>query len=415
MRRTILHCDLNCFFASVELREHPELKNLPVAVCGDPGSRHGIILAKNEAAKAFGIQTAETVWQARKKCPGLLLLPPHHQKYRDVSSAVNALYREYTDRVEPFGVDESWLDVTAQLPALGYSGRELADTLRRRLREELGLTISVGVSFNKVFAKLGSDYKKPDATTVIDPEDVPKIVWPLPAGAMLFVGKATQRMLEPYGVRTIGDLAHFDPSSLEALLGKQGRQLYEYANGLDRDPVALAGTDAAPKSVGSGTTFSHNLTTWEEVKAGAAILCDNVAMELRKGSLVCRTLQVTLRDPKFKDTCRQRPLPAPSQFARELIDGALKLLKDCWKPGTPIRALTVTAQNLQNQADAFEQVSLFPSDCVAPTRAKQARLETAMDSIRAKYGKKAIRFSSGDKLLERGQEKEDQCTRESEG
>lgn len=415
MRRTILHCDLNCFFASVELREHPELKNLPVAVCGDPGSRHGIILAKNEAAKAFGIQTAETVWQARKKCPGLLLLPPHHQKYRDVSSAVNALYREYTDRVEPFGVDESWLDVTAQLPALGCSGRELADTLRRRLREELGLTISVGVSFNKVFAKLGSDYKKPDATTVIDPEDVPKIVWPLPAGAMLFVGKATQRMLEPYGVRTIGDLAHFDPSSLEALLGKQGRQLYEYANGLDRDPVALAGMDAAPKSVGSGTTFSHNLTTWEEVKTGAAILCDNVAMELRKGSLVCRTLQVTLRDPKFKDTCRQRPLPAPSQFARELIDGALKLLKDCWKPGTPIRALTVTAQNLQNQADAFEQVSLFPSDCVAPTRAKQARLETAMDSIRAKYGKKAIRFSSGDKLLERGQEKEDQCARESEG
>ena len=143
MRRTILHCDLNCFFASVELREHPELKNLPVAVCGDPGSRHGIILAKNEAAKAFGIQTAETVWQARKKCPGLLLLPPHHQKYRDVSSTVNALYREYTDRVEPFGVDESWLDVTAQLPALGCSGRELADTLRRRLREELGLTISV--------------------------------------------------------------------------------------------------------------------------------------------------------------------------------------------------------------------------------------------------------------------------------
>lgn len=404
--RTILHCDLNCFFASVELREHPELKNLPVAVCGDPTSRHGIILAKNEAAKAFGIQTAETVWQARKKCPDLLFLTPHHRRYRDVSRAVNALYREYTDRVEPFGVDESWLDVTAQLPALGCTGKELADTLRRRLREEFDLSISVGVSYNKVFAKLGSDYKKPDATTVIGPADVPSIVWPLPVSAMLFVGKATQRTLEPYGVKTIGDLARFEPHSLEALLGKQGRQLYEYANGLDGDPVALAGTDSAPKSVGSGTTFSHNLTTWEEIKAGVSILCDNVAMELRKNAMVCRTLQITLRDPDFKDICRQRPLAAPGRFSRELFDGALGILKDCWKPGAPVRALTVTAQNLQDQADAFEQVSLFSQAEEVPDRTKQAQLETAMDAIRAKYGKNAIRFSAGAQLLRRADDEE---------
>lgn len=401
MERTILHCDLNCFFASVELREHPELKNLPVAVCGDPGSRHGIILAKNEAAKTFGIQTAETVWQARKKCPELLFLTPHHRRYRDISHAVNALYQEYTDRVEPFGVDESWLDVTAQLPALGCTGRELADTLRRRMREEFDLTISVGVSFNKVFAKLGSDYKKPDATTVITPADVPSIVWPLPVGALLFVGRATQQTLEPYGVKTIGDLARFSPTALEAMLGKQGRQLYEYANGLDQDPVTLAGTDTAPKSVGSGTTFSHNLTTWEELKAGVAILCDNVAMELRKNAMVCRTLQVTVRDPKFKDICRQRPLSTPSQFSRELSAAALEILKGCWKPGAPVRALTVTAQNLQDQADAFEQTSLFSSDQAVPTRAKQAQLDAAMDTIRAKYGKKAIQISAGAALLDR--------------
>lgn len=405
MQRTILHCDLNCFFASVELRERPELKPLPVAVCGDPTNRHGIILAKNEAAKAFGIQTAETVWQARKKCPDLLLLTPHHRTYRDISRSVNALYREYTDRVEPFGVDESWLDVTAQLPSLGCTGQELADTLRRRLREEFGLTISVGVSYNKVFAKLGSDYKKPDATTVISPTDVSSIVWPLPVSALLFVGRSTQRILAPYGVKTIGDLAHFDPNSLEALLGKQGRQLYEYANGLDRDPVALAGNDTPPKSVGSGTTFPRNLTTWEELCAGVSLLADNVAVELRKNAMVCRTLQVTLRDPKFKDICRQRPLPAPSQFARQLSSSAIRILKDCWKPGVPIRALTVTAQNLQNQADAFEQTSLFPT-AEPMLHSKQAQLETTMDSIRAKYGKHAIRFSNGICLLHRETEAE---------
>lgn len=406
MQRTILHCDLNSFFASVELREHPELRHLPVAVCGDPGSRHGVILAKNEPAKAFGVQTAETVWQAKKKCPGLLFLTPHHRTYRDVSRAVNALYREYTDRVEPFGVDESWLDVTAQLPALGCTGQELADTLRRRLREEFGLSISVGVSYNKVFAKLGSDYKKPDATTVITPADMPSIVWPLPVGSLLFVGRATQRTLAPYGVKTIGDLAHFNPHSLETMLGKQGRQLYEYANGLDRDPVALAGAETAPKSVGSGLTFPRNLTTWDEVRGGVAILADNVAMELRKNAMVCRTLQVTLRDPKFKDICRQRPLSAPSQFARELSAGALDILKNCWKPGSPIRALTITAQNLQDQADAFEQTSLFQSQETPQIRAKQAQLETAMDTIRAKYGKKAIQFSAGSKLLKGKQEEE---------
>ncbi len=389
MDRTILHCDLNCFFASVELLDHPELRELPVAVCGDPTSRHGIILAKNEPAKALGVQTAETIWQARRKCPDLVLLPPHHREYRRVSKLVNAIYQAYTDRVEPFGVDESWLDVTGALHLFGGDGRALADTLRRRVREELGLTISVGVSYNKTFAKLGSDYKKPDATTVITRADLEGMVWPLPVGALLFVGRATQRALEPYGVRTIGDLAAFDPGSLEALLGKLGRQLHEYANGLDAEPVALANSRTPPKSVGNGLTFSKNLTTWEEVKGGVALLADRVAMELRKDAMVCRTLQITLRDPNFKDICRQRPMAAPSQFARELAGEALELLKTCWRPGSPIRALTLTAQNLCPQEEAWEQVSLFPGPDLQ-ARQKQARLETAMDSIRARYGDKSI-------------------------
>lgn len=404
MERTILHCDLNCFYASVELRDRPELRHLPVAVCGDPTSRHGIILAKNEPAKSFGVQTAETIWQAKRKCPGLLLLPPHHREYRRVSKLVNALYQEYTDRVEPFGVDESWLDVTGALHLFGGDGRALADELRRRVREEFGLTISVGVSFNKVFAKLGSDYKKPDATTVIAREDMERMVWPLPVGALLFVGRATQRALEPYGVRTIGDLAAFDPNSLETLLGKLGRQLHEYANGLDAEPVAPANSWAPPKSVGSGLTFSKNLTTWEEVKGGAALLADRVAMELRKNAMVCRTLQITLRDPNFKDICRQRPMPQPSQFARELTREAGEILRACWRPGSPVRALTLTAQNLCPQEEAWEQVSLFPGPDAA-AREKQARLEGAMDSIRARYGDKSITMGTP---APRGTPEEDQ-------
>ena len=193
MDRIILHCDLNGFYASVELLSHPDLREVPMAVCGDPASRHGIILAKNEPAKRFGIQTAETIWQAKKKCPDLVLLPPHHDLYRVYSKKVNAIYDEYTDLVEPFGIDESWLDVTHTLHLFGGDAKALADALRQRMKRELGLTLSVGVSFNKVFAKLGSDYKKPDATTVISQENWREMVWPLPVGDLLFVGQAARR------------------------------------------------------------------------------------------------------------------------------------------------------------------------------------------------------------------------------
>ena len=237
MDRVILHCDLNCFYASVELLSHPDLRDVPVAVCGDPSSRHGIILAKNEPAKQFGVKTAETIWQAKKKCPDLVLLPPHHKLYREYSRKVNAIYDEYTDLVEPFGIDESWLDVTHTLHLFGGDAKALADTLRQRMKQELGLTLSVGVSFNKVFAKLGSDYKKPDATTVISRENWQSIVWPLPVGDLLYVGGAARKLLKQYGVETIGQLAACPQDMLETLMGKMGTQLHAYANGLDRDAV----------------------------------------------------------------------------------------------------------------------------------------------------------------------------------
>ena len=391
--RIILHCDLNCFYASVELLSHPDLRDVPVAVCGDPSSRHGIILAKNEPAKQFGIKTAETIWQAKKKCPDLVLLPPHHDLYREYSRKVNAIYDEYTDLVEPFGIDESWLDITNTLHLFGGDAKALADHLRERMKQELGLTLSIGISFNKVFAKLGSDYKKPDATTVISPENWQDIVWPLPVGDLLYVGSAARKLLKQYGVTTIGQLAACKADMLESLMGKMGVQLHDYANGLDTEPVRSR-YDAEPvKSVGNGTTFSQNLTTREQVLAGIAMLADSVATRLRHLGLYACGVQVTIRDPEFHDRSRQRQLSSPTHLIRDLTETAMELVYQLWKPPTPIRALTVTAINLVPEGEAYEQVDLFTA-AAAPKRDKQEKLEDAMDQIRKKYGSGSIVFGA---------------------
>ena len=393
MDRIILHCDLNCFFASVELLSHPDLRHLPVAVCGDPSSRHGIILAKNEPAKRCGVQTAETIWQAKKKCPSLVLLPPHHDRYRFYSKQVNAIYEQYTDLVEPFGIDESWLDVTGSLHLFGGDAAALADTLRHRVREELGLTLSVGVSFNKVFAKLGSDYKKPDATTVISRENWKEIVWPLPMGDLLFVGGAARKLLAQYGVKTIGDLAACPTDMLESLMGKLGTQLHEYACGLDASPVRSRYDRETVKSVGNGTTFPQNLTTWEQVRGGIAVLADSVATRLRRYGLYAGGVQVTVRDPAFRDRSRQTQLSTPTHLIRDITAAAMELTGQLWKPPSPIRALTVTAIHLATPSDAYEQVDLFTA-AEAPKRKKQEQLEAAMDHIRSKYGTDAISYGA---------------------
>ena len=393
MDRVIYHCDCNSFYCSVELLSHPELRSVPTAVCGDPKSRHGIILAKNEPAKQFGVRTAETIWQARQKCPDLVLLPSHHGLYHEYSKKVNAIYDRFTDLIEPFGIDESWLDVTGSLHLFGGDPKGLADRIRNTVREELGLTISVGVSFNKIFAKMGSDYKKPDATTVISRENFKEIVWPLPVTDLLFVGRAAARVLAQYGVTTIGALAAFDRGALVELLGKQGRQLWEYANGLEHSPVAPAGAYTPPKSVGNGETFPRNLTRPDEVRQGAAMLADQVAVRLRRCGMKASTLQVTIRDPNFKDICRQRPLDAPVNTARELYRAAMDILERSWRSGAPIRALTLTAHNLIPEGEAAEQLDLFQS--AAPRKRERVeKLERTMDAIRSKYGKEAVTIAA---------------------
>ena len=395
--RVILHCDLNCFFASVELLRYPALRDVPVAVCGDPESRHGIVLAKNEAAKQLGVKTAETIWQARQKAPHLITLPPHHGLYREYSRKVNTIYGQYTDLVEPFGIDESWLDITNSMHLFGGDGKSIADQLRERLREELGLTISVGVSFNKIFAKLGSDYKKPDATTVIDRGNWQAIVWPLPVGDLLGVGRSTQKLLRQYGVETIGQLAAFPRQTLETLLGKHGTQLHDYANGLENSPVRPQHEAEPVKSVGNGTTFPQNLTRWEEVRSGLAVLSDSVAGRLRRQGLYCGGVALTIRNAQFRQFSRQVRLDAPTHLQKDIYQTALALARQSWHAPDPIRALTVTALYLTDSADSFQQLDLLDG-AAAQREEKQERLEQAMDAIRGKYGKGAISFGNAGKF-----------------
>lgn len=397
MARVILHCDLNSFFASVELLSRPELRDLPVAVCGDPSSRHGIILAKNDHAKRFGVQTAETLWQAKQKCPSLRLLPPHHKLYGEYSRRVNEIYGRFTDLVEPFGIDESWLDITGSMHLFGGDPAAIADRIRATVRRELGLTISVGVSFNKVFAKLGSDYKKPDATTLIPPNGWQSIVWPLPVGDLLFVGKAARQTLARFGIATIGDLAAAPREMLEQIMGKMGVQLHDYANGRDDSPVKPQGYYEPPKSVGNGTTFPENLTRWEQVRTGLSLLCDSVASRLRRHELYSSGVSVTIRTADFRTFSRQKRLSSPTHLMRDLYRAALELMEQAWKAPEPIRMLTVTALYLTDSADSYEQMDLLGGAAAAHSE-KQERLEGAMDAIRAKYGKDAISYgAAGDK------------------
>ena len=390
-QRVIFHCDLNCFFASVELLDKPALWDVPVAVCGDPKSRHGIILAKNEPAKKRGVQTAETVWQAKKKCPVLVLLPPHHELYEVYSRRVNEIYGRFTDLVEPFGIDESWLDVTGSLHLFGGDARALADRIRAMVKAETGLTVSVGVSFNKVFAKLGSDLKKPDATTVIPQEGWRDIVWPLPVGDMLFAGRSTQRVLGQYGIETIGQLAACPEEMAEQLLGKMGGQLWRYANGLDNSPVRPGHQREPVKSVGNGTTFPADLVRWEQIRQGLAPLCDSVATRLRRQRLYAGGISVTLKGADFKTVSRQTRLDEPTHLMRDIWETAQELARQIWKAPTPIRAMTVTALHVTEDGQAYRQMDLL-GQASAKRSERQEKLESAVDAIREKYGSGAITF-----------------------
>ena len=393
MDRTILHCDLNGFYASVELLYRPDLCDRPVAVCGDPDQRHGIILAKNEPAKRFGVKTAETVWQARRKCPELVLVPPHHEWYERFSQQVNAIYRRYTDLVEPFGIDESWLDVTGSLHLFGGCGKALADEIRSVVKAELGLTVSIGVSFNKVYAKLGSDYRKPDATTVISRDNFRAIVHPLPVTDLLYVGKVAAAALARIGVHTIGQLAALDRGTAVALLGRTGETVHDYANGIDPSPVASSDREHDPgKSIGSGMTFRRDLVGLDDIKAGIAVLADRVAAQLRHQGSRCQTVQVIIKRPDLKIISRQKRLAIPTDSTRRIHDLALEIVCSSWDVRQPIRMLTVTAMGLTfDQPAEPRQLSFFEAETQAADGRRDA-LEKTVDRLRDRFGHRAISF-----------------------
>ena len=388
MDRIILHCDINSFFASVELLDHPELRDMPVAVSGDPELRHGIILAKNQAAKACGVVTAETVWQARRKCPDLVLLPPQHEKYREFSRRLNRLYQEYTDMVEPFSIDESWLDVTACRTLFG-SGTQIADRIRHRVREELGITLSAGVSYNKIFAKMGSEYRKPDATTEITRSNYQQLLWPMPVNEMFFVGFATAERLKAADIHTIGDLALADTRMLERLLGKQGPLLRSYARGEDDSPVRRYDQRNKIKSVGNGITFRRNLTGEDDILTALTRLSDTVAGRLRKYQLKAGGVKVDIKDIQLKTISRQTQLTRPTNLADELRRTAMELIRSFWPSQKPIRLITLTAISLCDEAGE-EQLSLFREENAA--REKTESVERTMDAIRSRFGDSAIGF-----------------------
>ena len=385
-RPTILHCDCNSFFASVETVLNPAYRDVPMAVCGSQEDRHGIVLAKNELAKRYGIQTAETIYSAKKKCPNLVIAEPHYGHYIEYSRRVNEIYARYTDIIEPFGIDESWLDVTASYKLFG-DGTEIAERIRKEVKEELGITVSIGVSFNKTFAKLGSDYKKPDAVTVIDEENFKSIVYPLPVSDLLFVGKKTAERLNQMHVRTIGDLAGVSVQLLEYNFGKNGILLHRCATGEEDNPVTVP-TDEV-KSIGRGCTFRRDLVTHEECYIGLLHLCEQIGEQLRERGLVGSTVSLKIKDEYLVSIQRQKALAAPTDLSKEILTCAYEILCDQWKSGKPIRTLTVTVTGLLNKNETAEQISLFDAPKVK-TNQKEEKIEKTKDSIRQKYGSSAI-------------------------
>lgn len=383
MDRVILHIDMNNFYASVETLYDPSLRDIPMAVGGDKERRHGIVLAKNMLAKAKGVKTAEALWEAERKCPGIRFVPPHFDRYAKYSRLAKEIYMQYTDMVESFGLDECWLDVTGSTRLFG-SGREIAEEIRERVKAELGLTVSVGVSFNKIFAKLGSDYKKPDAVTEFTRENYRELVWPLDAAELLFVGKSTQAALRKYGLYTIGDVARADRKLLKRLLGKCGEQLSLYANGEDMSPVMRVSEHSEIKSIGNSMTAIHDLRDDGEIRAELYMLSESVARRLREKGFCGYNVQLSVRKYNLETYQRQKTLDVAAADSESIFQAAYGLFK-AHHTGESIRSIGVRVSALAPIEMA--QCSLFGDVQRAQRR---QRLETAVDFLRCKYGDDVI-------------------------
>ena len=380
MDRVIIHADMNNFYASVECLYNPKLRGKPVAVAGDPDARHGIVLAKNYEAKKYGVKTGNPLWLAKQLCPDIVFAAPHYDRYLRFSRLAREIYGEYTDQVESFGLDENWLDITGSTKLFG-DGERVANELRGRIKAELGVTVSAGVSYNKIFAKLGSDYKKPDATTVFTRENYKEKIWPLPAGDLLYVGPATKAKFAKYGIRTIGDIACTGAKTLEGLLGKAGVMLWAFASGLDTSPVSNAGFEPQIKSIGNSTTAPKDLISEQDIKITLYILCESVAERLREQNFQCSTVQISIRYSDLSRYERQMKLNVPACNSKEIFKAAFRLFQSHRIADKPVRSLGVRGcelslnENIQMSLDAEVKMSCRQDD-----------LEKTVDGIRRRFG-----------------------------
>ena len=384
--RIILHCDLNCFYANVEMLYHPEVRHLPIAVGGDVEKRHGIILTKNGLAKSYGIKTGEALWEARQKCPDLVIFPPDFRKYLKFSQLVRGIFSDYTDLIEPFGIDEAWLDITDSYHLFGTPYR-VAYLIKERIKSELGITASVGVSYNKVFAKLGSDYKKPDAITVITRSNKSVIVDPLPVDELLFVGRQTRKRLNLYNINTIGDLAQADVGWLKQQFGKNGLMLHAYANGEDTSPVMLGGEQHPVKSVGNSSTTVCDMVTMQDACLVLHVLTQSVAARLREQGLKGRCLSIYIRDNQLSGASFQMTLEQPSDLVEVIWHEACHLLGQRYDMRVPLRSIGIAISQLCC-ANSHQQLSMFESD--SP---KQRKLEITLDQIRGRFGHQSVNYA----------------------
>lgn len=383
MERTILHIDMNNCYASIECQINPELRGKPVAVSGNIEERKGIILAKNQLAKEKGVKTGEAIWEAKLKCSDLITVKPHYDCYLEFSKKARKIYSEYTDLIEPFGIDECWIDITGVMRNGKLSdGKEVADEIRDRIKSELGITVSVGVSFNKIFAKLGSDYKKPDATTVISRENYKDIVWSLPCESLLYVGPATYKKLRKYYIKTIGDIANTDKRNLTTWLGKWGEYLYNYANGNDFSRVRPNDVEVPAKSVSNGTTSYRDLVNDNDVKIMIFALAESVASRLRGIDKECNVVSISIKNNMFYTYGKQKKLLSPTNDAEEIAKVAFSLYKKTYDWQTSIRSMSVCVSDLTGDGDNT-QLSIFEN---YEKKIKHHNLWVAVDNIRKRYG-----------------------------
>ena len=384
--RTILHVDANSFYASCECLYRPSIREKPVAVCGDPEARHGIVLTKNQHAKKYGVQTGEAIWQAKQKCPSLVVVPPDYPLYLHMSRRMHEIFGQYSDKVESFGLDESWVEISADDMDV-RKGQLVADEIRHRIHRTLGITVSVGVADNKVMAKLGSDYKKPDATTVLLPDLYEQIVWPLPVSDLLYVGPATTRKLARIGVCTIGQLANLDESILAYKFGKIGYMLKAFALGLDTSPVKPIEVSLPIKSVGNSTTPPHDIENMTDVKELVYLLAESVATRLRENNFKARCISVSARTTELVSSSCQTTLSQSTCLAKEIAETALRLFEQRYRFGFPFRSMGINCSQL-SALDAPVQVDMFGED---ERRVKQEQLERSIDGLRSRFGHQVIR------------------------